>query len=136
MKRKDNLKGMYRRVYEKCVLKAQKILPDKNKISQKIKKARKIFAKLQNIPRFKDFATNICDFCDLLSDYCDGTYTNFPVATIISLLAGLLYAILSFDVIADFIPIIGWLDDIGVIAFILKKEQDEMQKYRDWKDNQ
>lgn len=135
MKRKENLRKSYSRVYEKCLLKAQKILPNKIKISQKIKKARKILSKLENIPRFKSLSKDIGDFCDLLTDYLDGRYTKFPIATIVYFLGGLLYFVLPFDAMPDILPFFGWLDDAGVIAFILKKEHDEIQNYLKWKKN-
>ena len=97
-KKRAKLRKSYKRVYEKCILKAKKIVPDKKKISQKIKKARKIFERLHNIPRCDTLSKHICNFCDLLSDYLDGTYTNLPLATFVALIAGILYLVLPFDI--------------------------------------
>lgn len=124
----------YTFVYEKCKAKASKIAPDKKKIGKNIKKARKIFERLHNIPRFDKFSKHICDFCDLLSDYCDGAYTNLPVATLVALIAGVLYVVLPIDVLADFIPLLGWLDDAAVLSFIVKTEQNDVNEYLRWKE--
>lgn len=134
VKKEATLKKSYKRVYEKCVVKATKMVPDKEEISQKIKKARKIFERLHNIPRCELLSKHICDFCDLLSDYLDGTYTNLPWSTFVSLIAGILYLILPFDVLADFIPILGWVDDAAVLSFIVATEQNDVNEYLKWKE--
>lgn len=139
MKDRDNqqanavLKKSYRLIYDKCIVKAKKIIPDKNKINKTIKKAGRIFEKLHKVPRLNKFTTNICNFCDLLSDYFDGVYTRFPVNTVIVLLAGLLYVVLPTDVLMDFLPVLGWIDDAAVLNFILHTEQKEISEYLAWK---
>ena len=127
------LKKSYKRVYDKCVAKARKIMPNRHKISKALRKARKIFERLHNIPRFDAFSDNICDFCDLLSDCFEGTYKNLPLSTIVAVLAGVLYLVLPFDVLADYIPVLGWIDDMAVLGFIVKAEQNDIKEYLGWK---
>ena len=135
-KEKIKLRKWYRRVYEKCLTKAQAMMPDKKKISNKIKKARKIFERLHNIPRCDALSKNICNLCDLISDYLDGVYTNLPVATILASVAGILYLVLPTDALADFIPVIGWLDDAAVLGFVIATEQKDINEYLEWKANE
>lgn len=131
---KTKLKTGYKRVYDKCISKAKRIAPNKKKISQKIKKARKTFEKLHNISRFEALSKHICNFCDLLSDYLDGTYSNLPLSTFVALIAGILYLVLPFDALADFIPILGWIDDAAVLGFIVATEQNDVNEYLKWKE--
>ena len=111
-------------------------MPDKSKISNKIRKARKIFERLHNIPRCDDLSKNICNLCDLISDYLDGTYTNLPLATILASVAGILYLVLPIDALADFIPVLGWLDDAAVLGFVIATEQKDINEYLEWKVSQ
>ena len=134
-KEKIKLRKWYRRVYEKCLTKAQAMMPDKKKISNKIKKARKIFERLHNIPRCDALSKNICNLCDLISDYLDGVYTNLPLATILASVAGILYLVLPIDALADFIPVLGWLDDAAVLGFVIETEQKDINEYLEWKAN-
>ena len=127
------LKKRYRQVYDKCVDKARKMLPNRHKISKALRKARKIFERLHNTPRFDTFSDNICNFCDLLSDYFEGIYKNLPLSTIVAVLAGVLYLVLPFDVLADYIPVLGWIDDMAVLGFIVKAEQNDIKEYLSWK---
>ena len=135
-KKQPKLKSRYKRLYDKFTTKANKLLTNKKKISNCIKKARKIFERLHNLPRFDAFSNNICNFCDLLSDYFDGTYKNLPLSTIVAILAGLLYLILPIDCLADFIPILGWIDDAAVLGFVVVAEQNDVREYLAWKANE
>ena len=134
-KEKIKLRKWYRRVYEKCLTKAQAMMPDKKKISNKIKKARKIFERLHNVPRCDALSKNICNLCDLISDYLDGVYTNLPLATILASVAGILYLVLPIDALADFIPVLGWIDDAAVLGFVIATEQKDINEYLEWKAN-
>ena len=140
MQNNDNieitLSKKHLKVYSKCEKKAKKIIPDKAAVSRTIRKARKIIERLKNIPKLEGLTANICNFCDLLADYFDGIYTNPPLSTVVTLVGGLLYLILPFDVISDLIPALGWIDDTAVVAVILKTEQREVGEYLKWKESQ
>ena len=135
-KKETTLKKRYRKFYEKCIAKAKKMLPNKKKISNVLKKARRIFERLHNIPKCEALAKNICNFCDLLSDYFAGVYQNLPLSTVVAALAGLIYVVLPIDVLADFVPVLGWLDDAAVLAFVVAAEQNDVKEYLNWKKNQ
>jgi uncharacterized membrane protein YkvA (DUF1232 family) len=49
--------------------------------------------------------------------------------TIVALVAGLLYILSPIDLIPDFIPFIGWVDDGFVFYFLLKRLMYELQRY-------
>ena len=47
------------------------------------------------------------------------------------IIAGTLaYVVLPIDVIPDFIPIVGWLDDIFVLGLAMSTLEDEIQEYK------
>jgi uncharacterized membrane protein YkvA (DUF1232 family) len=47
---------------------------------------------------------------------------------------GLLYFILPVDLIPDFIPIVGYLDDLAVLTTIMNSLKGEINAYRNWKE--
>ena len=47
---------------------------------------------------------------------------------------GLLYFILPADLIPDFIPLVGYLDDLAVLTTIMNSLKGEINAYRNWKD--
>lgn len=53
-----------------------------------------------------------------------------PLTRKLLLLLGVLYIVIPFDITPDFIPLLGWLDDIGVGAFLWYYLKSELMNYR------
>lgn len=69
----------------------------------------------------------------MLNDYRKGLYKDVPWMTISTLVFTLLYVLNPLDLIPDFIPVIGYLDDVTVFAFGLNLIQKDLRRYLDWK---
>ncbi len=69
----------------------------------------------------------------IIKDYFNGSYKDIPWHSITAIAAALLYVLNPLDVIPDFIPVIGLLDDATVVAICLKLIEQDLQKYKDWK---
>ena len=70
----------------------------------------------------------------LVRDYVSGDYREVATSTIVSGFAVLLYVLSPIDLIPDFIPVLGFLDDLSLISWFLGKFQNELVKYREWED--
>lgn len=70
----------------------------------------------------------------MLRDYTTRRYTEVPWYIISSIGAALLYVISPIDLIPDFIPFIGYLDDATVLAICLKLVHKEILLYKTWKE--
>lgn len=44
--------------------------------------------------------------------------------------------VLPIDAVADFLPVVGWLDDATVLAFIVAAEYNDVREYLTWKEEQ
>jgi uncharacterized membrane protein YkvA (DUF1232 family) len=69
----------------------------------------------------------------MLKDYRKGIYTNVPWFTIASIAFGFLYVLNPFDLIPDFIPGLGYIDDLAVLSFGLRFIETDLHNYLDWK---
>lgn len=55
---------------------------------------------------------------------------SVPLTRKLLLLLGVLYIIIPFDITPDFLPVLGWLDDIGVGIFLWNYLRNELANYR------
>lgn len=69
----------------------------------------------------------------MLKDYRKGIYTDVPWFTIASIAFGFLYVLNPLDIIPDFIPGLGYIDDMAVLTFGLRFIETDLHKYLDWK---
>tara|TARA_R110002094_G_scaffold29448_1_gene42206 strand:- start:917 stop:1336 length:420 start_codon:yes stop_codon:yes gene_type:complete len=69
----------------------------------------------------------------MLKDYKNGNYREMPWQTIGSVVLVLLYVLNPFDIVPDFIPGFGYLDDAGVLALALKLIQSDFEDYMEWR---
>jgi uncharacterized membrane protein YkvA (DUF1232 family) len=69
----------------------------------------------------------------LVKDYWRGRYKEIPYWTIAAIVAALLYVLNPLDLIPDFIPGFGQIDDAAVVAACLLLVRQDLQKYKRWK---
>ena len=68
--------------------------------------------------------------------YWRGEYRAISPKALISVVAGLMYFLSPIDAIPDFIPMFGMLDDIAVLAWVMKTLEGELSAFRAWRDAQ
>ncbi len=73
---------------------------------------------------------------DLLRDYAAGRYRKIPYWAVTALAAFALYIASPIDLIPDFIPGIGHIDDVAVLVFALRLLRKELDAYRAWRDRE
>ncbi len=69
----------------------------------------------------------------IIKDYVNGDYRKIPWWSIAAIIAALLYVLNPMDLIPDFIPVIGYVDDALVVATCLAMVETDLHKYKDWK---
>jgi uncharacterized membrane protein YkvA (DUF1232 family) len=76
----------------------------------------------------------------LLQELCvawwRGEYRQVSRPALLAAVAGLLYFLSPMDAIPDFIPGLGFVDDLAVLGWIVRKWSSELQAFRVWRDSQ
>ncbi len=68
-------------------------------------------------------------FCSIAKDYAAGKATDIPKGDVKLIIAGLLYFISAADVVPDFIPLFGLVDDLFVIGLIAANTKESLERY-------
>lgn len=93
----------------------------------------KFWQKLEKAsPALKVILRNVKELYTLFVDSVKGRYDLNPVS-LGMIGGGLLYFILPMDVVPDYIPYVGFFDDLAVLTTIIHALEQELQAYRNWK---
>ena len=114
---------------------------DKNKsldsnLEYLLGKEDKLKEKLEDSGYLEPFSDDLMLFMSLVKDYYKGDYRKIPFKTISAGVIGALYVLNPIDLIPDSIPFIGHIDDALVLKFCLKQARKDLQKYKEWKQEQ
>lgn len=83
-------------------------------------------------PFMQQILGNVKDLYNLFSDAMQGKYRINPV-TLGMIGGGLIYFVLPADLIPDFVPIFGFVDDFAILSTILKSLNQELAAHRLWR---
>jgi uncharacterized membrane protein YkvA (DUF1232 family) len=61
-----------------------------------------------------------------------GEYTELPTSTVVAAVAVLIYFLSPIDLIPDFIPVVGLLDDMALVAWFSTSIKHELDKFHAW----
>ncbi len=95
----------------------------------------KLEEELKTLPKGEKIA-NIPVFVSMIKSYIKKEYTAFPMNTIVSIVALLLYWVSPVDIIPDKIPIWGKADDICALTIVLRGVEKDVVAYKAWKNGE
>lgn len=105
-------------------------VPDK--LDELLIKAEKLIDKLpENVSSLK----YIPEFLSLINNYISGRYKDVSVKSVVAVIAVIIYFVAPYDVIPDFIPKIGYLDETYVVDKCLDIINDDLDKFLTWRNN-
>jgi curved DNA-binding protein CbpA len=84
-------------------------------------------------PALKKVLENVRELYALFKDSIKGNYKLHP-ANVAMIGGGLLYFLLPVDLVPDFIPLVGYLDDLAVLTTIMNSLKGEINEYQAWKE--
>ena len=116
--------------FKKAIAQSREYFNDKDKVLNTLDRA---FHKVLHLEDGKSELSGLIGkvklFIQMISAYVKGEYREIPWKTVLILMAGLIYFLNPFDLISDFIPGIGYVDDIAIILYIFKSVEEDIEKF-------
>ena len=115
---------------QKRFKKAEALLKDDVRMESFLEKIEK---KIKWIPFLAQEFKNIPTMVSMVRSYLRGNYTKILKRTILAIVSALIYFLSPIDVVPDWIPLLGQLDDAIVIASCWNLVNKDVEDYRQWK---
>lgn len=109
---------------------AEKLLGDQDALERFLQRLER---KLRSIPVAGDTLASIPVLASLIKSYVKKEYTDIPIGSILAIISALIYFVSPLDLIPDFIPGLGHVDDALVISVCLKLVESDVQEYIKWR---
>lgn len=82
--------------------------------------------------KFKQLFGTALTLVRLVRSYITGEYRQIETSTIVSGLGVVLYVLSPIDLVPDFIPVLGFLDDLSLVSWFIGKFHGEIVRFRQW----
>lgn len=112
-------------------LKAKELLNNTDKLEEFLVNLEK---KLKVIPVAGNSLSNIPVLISCVRSYIKKEYTKMPLGSLIAIVASLIYIFTPIDIVPDFLPGVGYLDDAAVITTCLKLVSSDLEDYKKWRE--
>ncbi len=120
--------------FESAKQRAEFLAGDKSKVSSLLVDA--VFKAGKNKRALKKIWEDLSTLFRLIRAWVSGSYRNIPWPSIVLAIAAVIYFVNPFDLITDFIPLIGYVDDSTVVWFVIASISNELAKFREWEQTQ
>lgn len=112
-----------------------------NKAAKYLNNPRKLLHLINQTGKFLDKKTftevreDLSYMREYLRDILQGKYKDYNTSKLVLIIAGLIYVVSPLDLIPDWLPVGGFLDDIMVIRFVFSTVKEELERYKAWNRN-
>ena len=125
--------GKKKKEIDEDYLKTEVAKIDDNDVSIALSSKEEVDQKINNSGVLQKYAELGKVMYGMLKDYRKGVYKQVPWFTIATIAFSFLYILNPLDIIPDFIPGLGYIDDMAIITFGLRFIQSDINNYLDWK---
>lgn len=113
--------------------KAENIAQDPKEMDQLVGKSKQKMKGIKSDKlNFGNFFKQLFTFQRMLKAFSRGAYPNLPWRSLLSIIGAVLYFINPLDIIPDFIPGIGLIDDITLLGWVYKSISNDVGNFMEW----
>ena len=111
---------------------AEKAAQSKAKLQSILNSTSEKLQKFSDYPQVQELKSHIDVIIRMVRAHINGSYKGLSNRSLALLTLGLIYFITPVDLIPDFIPVIGYVDDLSVLVAVSKSLQEDIQKFMAW----
>jgi len=116
--------------FTKAYRRAEKLIGSQQRLLSLLQKAiKKIDLKSATLKTAKD---ELLTLVRLVKAYVSGNYRDVALKTILSAIAAIVYFVNPLDVLPDLLIGLGFMDDLTILGYVLKRFQGELDKFVEW----
>ena len=122
--------------FAKAKKRAGNVLKDPKRVSKLLETSRE---KIKNLEigkaDLKGIMGTIKTFIRMLRAFRGGQYHDIPWVTVLMVVAALLYFVTPLDLLPDFIPVTGYVDDFSIILMVFKRFKEDIIAFQTWENS-
>lgn len=128
----ENKEGFLTKVKLTYQAKAEGIAANRDKLKLLLNKASAKFKEVSELPAVRESKTQVEVVFRMVKAHYSGNYKGLSNRTLALLVLGLFYFVLPIDFIPDFIPVVGYIDDLTVLVTIFNSLSKDVEKFLEW----
>ncbi len=127
------LKIQENKFFERAKSRASSILGDKQKLEEVLNasKTRLSEVNLEN-SKLSKLGHTLRVFLRMIQAFIKGEYKDTPWKSMVAIVAGIIYFLMPIDLIPDFIPFTGFIDDFTVIMLVSNAFHQDIEQFEIW----
>lgn len=117
----------------KYTQKAERTAKDPNRLKKLLEDSQEKIGKMaRDDEKVQGFMGMLKTLIRMLRAYLNGSYKVIPWKTLILMIGTLIYFVSPLDFIPDFIPITGFIDDLGLVVWLFNRVQKDIRAFEEW----
>lgn len=124
-----------RRIYHKILDRAKGMVKNNERLKKLLLTVGEKLSKIGDESNESNgFVTQIKLLIRMVRAHINGAYRAFAPMTLVMFAFALVYFITPIDLIPDFVPALGFTDDIAVALMIMKRFSSDIEEYKQWEE--
>jgi uncharacterized membrane protein YkvA (DUF1232 family) len=122
--------------FRRAIRVAQEALRDPVKLHQLLNAAvAKILTLRKENKEFDRLLMKVGTSIRMAKAYKNKQYTQMPWRSLVLIIGGLVYFVMPLDLIPDFLPVVGFLDDATIMIWIFGALRKDIEAFEEWEIN-